>query len=253
MTPFRIVIPARYASSRLPGKPLRDIAGKTMIERVWANAVSAGAVSVHVATDDDRIAAVVRGFGGEVAMTDPSHASGSDRLAEVAQQQGFDDDDILVNLQGDEPFVGPQLLRQVAQALADRPEAGISTLATPIIHVGDLFDPNVVKVTLADSGLAQYFSRAPIPWVRDSFAQGMPNAMPKAVPFYRHLGLYAYRSGTLRAVSAAPQSGLENAEALEQLRALAMGIGIHVTVIPEPPGHGVDTEDDLLRAEEALR
>lgn len=249
VAPFRIVIPSRFASSRLPGKPLRKLAGKTMIQRVWEQAVHAGAEEVWVATDDDRIAAVVSQFGGQVCMTSKAHSSGTDRLAEVARNQGFPGDSIIVNLQGDEPGIPPNLLTQVASSLAARPDVGIATVATPIRSSVELFDPNAVKVVIDEHGTAHYFSRAPIPWVRDAFSAGPPAELPKDVLFLRHIGLYAYRTDTLLAVASAAPAVNEQAESLEQLRALSMGLSIHVSVIPEAPAHGIDTEADLERAQ----
>lgn len=247
-----MVIPARYASSRLPGKPLIELAGKPMIQWVWDNARQAGAERVIVATDDERIAAAVRGFGGDVCMTDPAHRSGTDRIAEVCATRGLPDDALVVNLQGDEPGVPPDMLTGVAAALAAHPQAGIATYATPIHTPAELFDPNVVKTVTDASGLALTFSRAPIPWVRDAFggcsAEHLPASLPADVPFLRHLGIYAYRVGTLTRVSAAPPQAIELAESLEQLRAMALGVRIHVSVVAEAPGHGVDTPEDVDRA-----
>lgn len=249
---FCVVIPARYASTRLPGKPLRELAGRPMIEHVWANALRSGAREVLVATDDARIQAAVERFGGRALMTAPDHASGTDRLAEVASRQAWPDDTIVVNLQGDEPCIPGDLLRQTAAALHAHAAAGIATIATPIRHPRDLFDENVVKVVTGEDGMACYFSRAPIPWVRGAFATGAPAALPEGIPFLRHLGIYAYRAGTLRRVAAEPSRAIERAESLEQLRALALGIRIHVSVIDHAPGFGVDTEDDIARVEQAL-
>jgi len=250
---FHVVIPARYGSSRLPGKPLRTIAGKAMIAHVLERGRESGADEVMVATDDERIRAVVEAAGGVAIMTSPDHASGTDRLNEVATKKAWPSDAVIVNLQGDEPFVPGSLVRELAAALARHPEAGIATLATPIREVRELFDPNVVKVVNQDDGLALYFSRAPMPWVRGVFEAGKtPAALPSSVSFLRHLGLYAYRVGTLRQIAAAPAGMLEQAESLEQLRALALGVRIHVTVVDEAPGHGIDTEDDLQAAEALL-
>ena len=252
---FRVVIPARHASQRLPGKPLLPIAGRPMIEHVWRNAIESGAEEVLVATDDARIAAAVEGFGGRALMTSPDHASGTDRLAEVAQRLGWAGDDVVVNLQGDEPCVPGALLRQVAAALHARPAAGIATVATPITEARELFDANAVKVVLDDHGMASYFSRAPIPWVRglfDGALAGDVPSLPADVPFLRHLGIYGYRAATLGRVAAAPGRASERAEALEQLRALALGIRIHVSVIAQAPGPGVDTEADLAHVERVL-
>lgn len=249
---FCVVIPARYASSRLPGKPLRHLAGRPMIEHVWRNALGSGAREALVATDDERILAAVQGFGGRAVMTSPDHASGTDRLAEIATRLGWPDDTIVVNLQGDEPCIPGDLLRQTAAALHAHAGAGIATVATPIRHVRELFDENVVKVVLDEAGMACYFSRAPIPWVRGAFAAGNLPSLPEGIPFLRHLGIYAYRAGTLRRVAGEASRAIERAESLEQLRALALGIRIHVSVIEQAPGVGVDTEDDIARVEQAL-
>jgi 3-deoxy-manno-octulosonate cytidylyltransferase (CMP-KDO synthetase) len=254
MTDFGVIIPARFASSRLPGKPLRDLAGKPMIVRAWQNALKTGAAFVLVATDDLRIARVVEAAGGEAILTSPDHASGTDRLAEVVCRRGIADETIVVNVQGDEPLLDASLVRRVADALAQRPRAGISTLATPIRDATDLFDPNVVKVVVDSAGMALMFSRAPVPWVRDLFNAKAPcSKLPPDADFLRHIGLYAYTVGTLKRIGATPPVALEKAECLEQLRALWLEIGIHVTVAQEPPARGVDTEADLRRAAEVLR
>lgn len=243
MTNFRIVVPARFAASRLPGKPLREIAGKPLVVHVWENAVRAGAEEVVVATDDTRIHSAVESAGGRALMTSPDHATGTDRLAEVADRLGWPDDTIVVNLQGDEPMIPGGILAQLADALAANEGAGVATMATPIRELAQVHEPSVVKVVLDRTGHALYFSRAPIPWDRDGSGD---------VPYLRHLGLYAYRVSTLRALSRAERSAYERAESLEQLRALELGIRIHVTVIDEAPPHGVDTEEDLERVRRAL-
>ncbi|WP_428265180.1 3-deoxy-manno-octulosonate cytidylyltransferase [Haliangium sp.] len=252
--PFHVIIPARYGSSRLPGKPLRLLAGRPMIEWVWHNAVDAGAREVLVATDDARIEAAVTSFGGRAVMTSPDHLSGTDRLAEAVALQGWPDETIIVNLQGDEPCVPGALLRHVAEALHRRPGVGIATVATPITTAPELFDPNVVKVVVDDAGMARYFSRAPIPWVRDAFSDPAARVgpLPAGAQFLRHLGIYVYRAGTLARLAATPPHPLERAESLEQLRALAIGVDIHVSIIDQAPGHGVDTADDLERVARAL-
>lgn len=253
MTPFRIVIPARYASSRLPGKPLLPLAGKPMLQWVWERARAAGAESITVATDDTRIEAAASAFGADVCMTSETHESGTDRLAEVCEARGFGGRDIIVNLQGDEPVMPAALLQSVASALDTHPEVGIATLATPIETVDDLFDPNIVKVVRDARGFGLYFSRAPIPWSRADFGKPeRPQSLPAGVPYLRHLGLYAYRAATLLQVSAAPPHPVEQAEALEQLRAQSLGVRIHVGVVDDPPGHGVDTRADLARVEALL-
>ncbi len=253
MTKFRVVIPARYASSRLPGKPLLPIAGKPMIQHVWERALESSCLEAWVATDDVRIADAVTAFGGRVVMTSPEHVSGTDRLAEVADKLGLSDDEIVVNLQGDEPFVPGALLDQLAQALTRNAACGLATLATPIYEARDVFDPNIVKTVLDAHGQALYFSRAPIPWKRGLFSQGQQAAeLPRETPYLRHLGLYAYRAEVLRKLACAAPDPLEQAESLEQLRALGMGVRIHVSVVAEAPGHGVDTAEDLLRVERAF-
>jgi 3-deoxy-manno-octulosonate cytidylyltransferase (CMP-KDO synthetase) len=249
---FKVVIPARYGASRLPGKPLRLLAGRPMIAHVWDRAVESGADEVLIACDDERIRDAARGFGGRAVMTSPDHPSGTDRLAEVIAAEGWGDDTLVVNLQGDEPCMPGSAVGLVAGALTASPGAGIATLATPIREVADLFDPSVVKVVLDDAGLARWFSRAPIPWVRDAFAGGRPAALPENVPFLRHLGLYAYRAGVVRRLCAASPHAHERAESLEQLRALALGVAICVTLLDKAPGHGVDTEADLARVEAEL-
>jgi 3-deoxy-manno-octulosonate cytidylyltransferase (CMP-KDO synthetase) len=251
---FCVVIPARHGASRLPGKPLRLLAGRPMIAHVWERAVESGARTVVVATDDERISAAVEAFGGTALLTSPEHASGTDRLAEVAAREGWPDDALVVNLQGDEPCMDPALLRLVAASLDERPSFGLATVATPIRAAGDLFDPNVVKVVVDDAQRACYFSRAPIPWVRGRFCgEDAPSGpLPEGVPFLRHLGLYAYRVEVLRRLCAAAPRPCERAESLEQLRALALGVDIHVSIVQNAPGHGVDTEADLARVEQEL-
>ena len=245
---FGVIIPARYGSTRLPGKPLIDIAGKPMILRVVDNAMRAGASFVIVATDDERVSSVVEAAGHDVVMTSAEHASGTDRLAEVARVRGLDRDAIVVNVQGDEPLLDPTLVREVANVLAERPAVGIATAATPIRDAAELMDPNVVKVTTDRDDLAIAFSRAPIPWVRGVFPfQGEDECLPEGPPFLRHIGLYAYRVGSLLAVADQEPVAMERAESLEQLRAQWLGIRLHVTVVDTAPGHGVDTEADLDR------
>ncbi|MEN8174740.1 MAG: 3-deoxy-manno-octulosonate cytidylyltransferase [Pseudomonadota bacterium] len=251
MTPYKVVIPARYASARLPGKPLLPLAGKPMILHVCERAASAGAEEVLVATDDDRILQVVES-AGFVALMTGHHPSGTDRLAEVVALRGWGADTILVNLQGDEPLMPAVLLRQVAENLANHGQASIATLATTISDRETLFDPHAVKVVADASGFALYFSRAPIPWHRDEFVIDHEH-LPGSTPFLRHVGLYAYRAGFLQRFVQWPPAQLELAESLEQLRALAYGEKIHVGVADQPPGHGVDTADDLARVELMLQ
>ena len=243
-SPFKVVIPARYGSSRLPGKPLVDIGGRPLIALVWEQARASTAAEVIVATDDERIAEVCGGLGADVAITSRAHQSGSDRIAEVIQQRGWGADSIVVNLQGDEPCMPPALIDQVAADLARQEEARVATLACPIIDAALLFDPHVVKVVTDARGFALYFSRAPIPWHRDEFLRGR-SRLPDGVPFHRHIGLYAYRAGFLARYVAWQPAPLELAESLEQLRILWHGEPLHVSVAREEPGPGVDTADDV--------
>jgi 3-deoxy-manno-octulosonate cytidylyltransferase (CMP-KDO synthetase) len=245
---FRVVIPARFASTRLPGKPLALIAGKPMIRWVWERAAESGAREVLVATDHEGIAAACHSFGAEVCMTDPAHASGTDRIAEVARQKGWDEDAVVVNVQGDEPLVPPVLVRQVAGLLLLHPAADIGTLGTPIHDLESFLDPNVVKLVMGADGAALYFSRAPIPWDRDGSAGA--ERLPKDA--LRHLGLYSYRVGALQRLAATPPCGLENTERLEQLRALWLGMRIHADVALEVPPAGIDTPADLERVSRLL-
>lgn len=242
---FSVIIPARYGSSRLPGKPLLDIGGKPMVAHVWERARESGAERVLVATDDERIREAVTGLGAEVCMTRADHTSGTDRLAEVAEQLQLDDDEIVVNLQGDEPQMPAELIRQVATDMDTHPDASVTTLYQPIVEQRDLFDPNAVKVVTDEAGYALYFSRAPIPWDRDNFSdqqQGQPTR------HYRHIGLYAYRAGFLHRYTQWPASPIEQMESLEQLRVLWKGEKIHLSEATQDPGHGIDTEADLERA-----
>jgi 3-deoxy-manno-octulosonate cytidylyltransferase (CMP-KDO synthetase) len=241
---FRVVIPSRFGSTRLPGKPLRLIAGRPLIEHVHARALRAGASEVIVATDDERIAAACRGFGAVVALTDLAHASGTDRIAEVARARGWPAGDIVVNVQGDEPLLPPAIISQVAALLAAEPAAAIATLATPVRSAHEFQDPNVVKVTRDGRGFALYFSRAPIPWPRDRDAPGLAQSRSFAGAL-RHVGLYAYRVGALTQLAALPPGTLEDIERLEQLRALENGLRVAVAIAAEVPGPGVDTEADL--------
>lgn len=253
MTDFRVVIPARMASTRLPNKPLLEIAGRPMIAHVLDRARETAACEVVVATDDERIADAVRREGGEAMMTSASHVSGTDRLAEVATRRRWSDDTIVVNVQGDEPLLPGVLVTGLARALAESPIAAMATLATPIDRASDVWNPNVVKVVLDAEGLALYFSRAPIPWARGAFdMQAPPAPLPEGATFLRHIGLYAYRVGTLRALASAPQTELERLESLEQLRALSLGLRILVRVEHQAPAIGVDTPEDLERVRALL-
>jgi 3-deoxy-manno-octulosonate cytidylyltransferase (CMP-KDO synthetase) len=248
---FRVVIPARYASTRLPGKPLRMVAGRTLLEHVYRRALDSGADDVRIATDDERVISAAGVFGARAEMTQVTHASGTDRIAEVAAREGWDESEIVVNVQGDEPLLPAVLIRQVAELLAERATAGVATLATPIESLAEFLDPNVVKVTVARTGLALYFSRAPIPWPRDGAVRGLASQTQFGGAL-RHLGLYAYRVGALKRLTALPASALEESEKLEQLRALDNGIAIAVGLARERPGPGVDTEEDLAVAARLL-
>lgn len=248
-TAFTVAIPARYAASRLPGKPLRLLGGEPLVVHVARRALAAGATEVWVATDDERIREALESAQVRVAMTSPAHASGSDRLAECADIAGWSDDTLVVNLQGDEPFAPPAGIRAVADALAGS-GADMATLAVPVTEAATLFDPNAVKLVRAANGDALYFSRAPIPWHRDAFAQDR-DALPPG-QWLRHIGIYAYRAGFLRRFAAMPPGRLEQVESLEQLRALEAGFRIAVALAPEPFPPGVDTPEDLARAELAL-
>ena len=245
---FIVAIPARYGASRLPGKPLRMLAGEPLVLHVARRALAAGAREAWVAADDPRIAAALEGSGVRVAMTDTAHASGTDRLAECARIAGWDDDAIVVNLQGDEPFAPAAAIRALAGTLAAS-GAEMATLATPIDDVATLFDPNAVKLVRDADGFALYFSRAPIPWHRDAFAEDRTRLPEGDAACLRHIGIYAYRAGFLRRFAAMPPGRLERLEALEQLRALEAGVRIAVELTPEPFPPGVDTPEDLARAE----
>ena len=245
MTAFVVVIPARYASTRLPGKPLADIAGKPMVVRVAEQAAGSGASEIWVATDHDAVAAAVTAHGIKVALTRPDHPTGTDRIAEVAAALGWRDDAVVVNVQGDEPRISPRLIRDVAMHLAEHTDASIATACHPITRDDDFFDPNVVKVELDRRGHALTFSRAPIPFARDAFAAG--RVLPPGLPALRHIGIYAYRGAFLRAYSGLEPAPIERHEALEQLRALWHGYRIAVLVTDLAPETGVDTPDDLER------
>ena len=242
MTDFVVVIPARYASTRLPGKPLREINGKPMIEHVFQRGRESGARDVVIATDDERIGEAAEDFGTTVCMTGDQHRSGTERIAEVADLMDWHDETIVINLQGDEPAMPPQLIDQCA-ALLDESSADLATLASPILSDEDFGNPNVVKVIRDNNGFAIYFSRATIPYPRD--AARLADARAAAL---HHHGIYAYRCGVLRRLVASDPSPLELAEHLEQLRALSLGMSIRVGVPAVRPGAGVDTEDDLVAA-----
>lgn len=248
---FTVVIPSRFASTRLPGKPLQLIAGKPMVQHVWEQACKSSAQQVVVATDDQRIVDACNAFGAHVVLTRADHESGTDRLAEVATQLGLASDAIVVNVQGDEPMIPPQVIDQVAANLAAHPEARMATLAEPIEDAQTLFNPNVVKVVSDINGLALTFSRATLPWARDDFALH-PDTLPAGVPYRRHIGIYAYRAGFLHDFVSWGPCWLENTERLEQLRALWHGVRIHVADVLEAPPAGVDTPEDLERVRRLL-
>ncbi len=243
---FTVLIPARFASTRLPGKPLADIAGKPMVVRVAERAQGSGAARVVVATDDARVEAAVAAHGIAVCMTRADHPTGTDRLAEAAALLALPDDAIVVNVQGDEPLLDPALMRRMAEVLAARPDAAIATACHPIDDAAEAFNPNVVKVVLDAAGYALYFSRATIPWARDAFAAAR-DALPAGLPLYRHYGLYAYRVSFLRAYPRLAPAPIERFEALEQLRALWHGYRIAVEVTHGTPAPGIDTPEDLAR------
>jgi len=243
---FTAIIPARYASTRFPGKPLADVAGKPMVVRVAERAIEAGAERVVVATDDERIKAVVEANGIAACLTSPDHPTGTDRLAEAANELALDDDAIVVNVQGDEPLLSPTLIGAVAQLLAVNPDAAIATACHPIADAAEAFNPNVVKVVLDHERHALYFSRATIPWARDAFASGRTD-VPPGLPLYRHYGLYAYRVRFLRRFPMLAPAPIERFEALEQLRALWHGYRIVVEITAGTPAPGVDTPEDLER------
>ena len=243
---FRVVIPARFASTRLPGKPLADIAGQPMVVRVVEAAQRSGAAEVLVATDDQRVMDAVIAQGHEAVMTRADHVSGTDRLAEVAVLRGWDDDEIVVNVQGDEPLIEPTLVTEVARALQDDREASIATAAHAITAIEDFLNPNVVKVVTTANHRALYFSRAPIPWHRDGLA-AQRDVLPLELQPHRHIGLYAYRVSFLKQYGQLAPAPIEQWESLEQLRAMWHGFHIHVIECAHAPHAGVDTPEDLLR------
>ena len=249
---FYIVIPARYASTRLPAKPLKEIAGKPMIQHVYERARESAAAQVIIATDDARIEAAAKAFGARVCMTSAAHNSGTDRLQEVAAQLGLKPDDIVVNVQGDEPLIPPAVINQVAANLAENNYASVATLSEPIHSLDDFRNPNIVKVVADQTGKALYFSRAPIPWPRDHFARSDVNSLPDNFPAQRHIGIYAYRVALLDRFITWPQARLEQIESLEQLRVLANGEAIHIAEACAAVPGGVDTEADLLRVKAIL-
>lgn len=249
-TPFKVVIPARYASSRLPGKPLLEVAGRPMLQHVFERACESHADEVIIATDDARIQSAAEGFGAVVCLTSAEHTSGTERLGEVVEALGWADHVLVVNLQGDEPLMPAGLIDQVAGNLALHEDAAMTTLAYPLEKSENETDPHIVKVVLDSEGYAMYFSRAPIPWHRDPAETG--SGIGDTNPVLHHLGLYAYRAGFLRIFSRLAHAPLEVFEKLEQLRALWHGYRIHVAITQQLPGPGVDTAEDLVRVSQLL-
>lgn len=249
---FKVVVPARYASTRLPAKPLLDLGGRPMVARTAERAVLSGAEEVWVATDHPDVMTAAAQHGLSVVLTRTDHPSGTDRLAEVIEQRGWDDDTIVVNVQGDEPLIDPALIAQTARQLAES-GADIATVAHPIVTAADFFNPNIVKVVCKADGDALYFSRAPIPYARDHFARDGKESLPAGIPAFRHVGLYAYRARFLRAYTRLAPSSLEAFEALEQLRALFHGFRINVLISDHLPMPGVDTPEDAARMQEYFR
>lgn len=249
---YTIVIPSRYGSSRLPGKPLKDIAGKPMIQHVWDRARQSDAARIIIATDDERIFNVASDFGAEVCMTATNHASGTDRLQEVADQLELDDEHIVVNVQGDEPLIPTAVISQVATNLATASGASMATLCEPISGADELMDPNAVKVVTDAAGLALYFSRAPIPFPRD-FSLSPGAKLPTSHSWFRHIGIYAYRVKFLHQYVGWKSAPLEQLEQLEQLRAMYYGARIHVEKAEEAVPGGVDTQQDLDAVRESFK
>jgi 3-deoxy-manno-octulosonate cytidylyltransferase (CMP-KDO synthetase) len=246
---IHVIIPARYSATRLPGKPLLAIGDRPLIQWVWQCARASEAASVIIATDDARVRDVAQGFGADCLMTSPQHASGTDRIAEVVRTKGFAADDIVVNLQGDEPMMPARVVNEVAAALHARPQIEIATAVSPIHTLAEFLDPSCVKALRAEDGSALYFSRAPVPWPRDSVAGGRPTQYAGA---WRHVGIYAYRVRSLLQFAAWAPTPLEEAEKLEQLRALEHGMRIHLVILSEAPPAGVDTPQDLERVRAGL-
>jgi 3-deoxy-manno-octulosonate cytidylyltransferase (CMP-KDO synthetase) len=246
---FHVVIPARFSASRLPGKPLLVIGDRPLIQWVWQCARQSGAATVVIATDDVRIFDAATAFGADVELTSPEHASGTDRIAEVVRAKRLSPDDVVVNLQGDEPMMPAAVVQEVAQALSSRPQFDIATAVAPIRSLAEFLDPSCVKALRARQGEALYFSRAPVPWPRDDVADGLPKRFAGA---WRHVGIYAYRVRSLLQFASWPPTPLEQTEKLEQLRALEHGMRIHLVELSEPPPAGVDTPADLQRVRAAL-
>ena len=246
---FHVIIPARFGSVRLPGKPLAMMGDRPLIQWVWQSAVASGAASVLIATDDERIRAAAGKFGADCLMTSAQHASGTDRIAEAVRAREFAADDIVVNLQGDEPAMPAEVIAKVAGALRDVALSDMATAVAPIESLREFLDPNCVKALRAADGRALYFSRAPVPWPRDNVVAGEPASFAGA---WRHIGIYAYRVRSLLQFAAWPPTALETTEKLEQLRALEHGMHIHLVTLAHSPAAGVDTPEDLERARRAL-
>lgn len=247
---FHVIIPARFGSVRLPGKALALIGERPLIQWVWQRAVDSGAASVLIATDDERIQLAASEFGAECIMTSAQHASGTDRIAEVVRARGFAAEDIVVNLQGDEPTMPAEVVFAVARALRDVALSDIATAVAPIESLREFLDPNCVKALRGGDGRALYFSRAPVPWPRDNVVAGEPASFAGA---WRHIGIYAYRVRSLLQFAAWPPTSLETTEKLEQLRALEHGMHIHLVTLAHSPPPGVDTPEDLERVRAALQ
>lgn len=246
--PFKVVIPARYAASRLPAKPLLDLGGKPMVVRVAENAAKSGAEEILIATDHPAILEAAAQHGFDAVITAENHASGTDRIAEVAARRNWSPETLAVNVQGDEPLLPPEMIRAVANALHTS-GADMATLAHPLTEAADFFNPNTVKVASDKNGDALYFSRAPIPYARDAFLKSR-DALPPNFPARRHIGLYAYRAAFLHAYTRLERAPLEAFESLEQLRALWHGYRIHVLDVDQPLPPGVDTPEEAKRMQE---
>jgi len=248
---FHVIIPARYHSTRLMGKPLCEIKGRPMLAHVYERACQSNASRIIIATDDERILQVAQQLGAESYLTDPHHLSGTYRIAEIVSTLNISDEEIIVNLQGDEPTMPPALIKQVAMILSEQPQAQVATLCEPFPEEENIFNPNIVKVVRDQNNFALYFSRAPIPWVRNSFSFSSNNQMGKfgETGHFRHLGLYAYRAGFLKQITQLAACNIENDEALEQLRILYYGGKIYVANACEKTGIGVDTPEDLEKVQ----
>jgi len=247
---FWVIIPARYASTRFPGKPLANISGKPMIEHVYNNSITSGAFKVIIATDDDRIRKVAENFGATVCMTSSEHTSGTDRIAEVARHYHLTNNEIIVNVQGDEPMLPPQYINQVAKDLIEHPQCDMSTLHTAIKSKNELFNPNVIKSIHDKDGFALYYSRAPIPYIRDSIDLYSEHDLAKL--YFSHIGIYSYRANFLQNCTSLNACSIEKAESLEQLRVLYNGGKIYSSEVNENYGIGVDTMEDLDRVNQLI-